>query len=77
MKKAGQIDAFDCHLNDSRDADSNIKVQAVGPAVRNVRSPNLVLVDQVGSVSIPVLKTADRSVARRLVTVTGTHNSLI
>ena len=67
---------FNCLLNDFSDADCLILTgklfQAVGPAVRNEPLPNLVLVDRVGSVSTPVLKTADRRVAWRSVTVAGT-----
>ena len=51
--------------------------QVVCPTVQNERSPNFVLIDRVGSVSLLVLQTADRSTAQRSVKVAGTHSSLI
>ena len=65
MQKTEQIDVFNCLLNDFSDADCLIltgkRFEDVGPAVRNARSPHLVLVNRFGSVNIPVLKPANRS----------------
>ena len=48
--------------------------QNKGSADRNARSPNVVLVGRVGSVSLSIFEAADQGVAhQRSVTLAGTH----